>query len=178
MSRKSNNSTQQSSKRSHDETISAERPCIEINGKGLPEINEFNLGLETFVSPISPHDFMNTFFRKKALCIHSDNGTGRISKLVGESYSSLDINTLFKTTSSDNVFIWLGKKKSIINESASSSSTKKKVIIPPLQSVEIEDADTATALHNAGHAAYCRAPLPLDRKFVDSFLKDTGLGLG
>lgn len=161
-----------SKKRPHDDITPSNEttPCLELYADDAPSLNELNLGLDNFVYPLSGDAFMDDFFRNRAVCIHS-RGIDRITSLIEDSFSNLDVNTLFKSTASDNVFIWLGKKK------AETPKNIKKVL-PPLQSIEIEDPDAATALHNAGHAAYCRAPLPLDRRFVDSFLQDTALGLG
>lgn len=117
-------------------------------------INDPNL-LEQMVAPSTC--FFTCIFRKKALCIHND--PSRVANIITAMHN-LDTTAILNDTSSDHVFIWLKQPDGKIS------------------SLEIQDVDQAIALHNVGHATYCRAPPSVEQPLVYNMLRGTGLGCG
>lgn len=115
---------------------------------------------EDMISPMPPNVFLDYCFRKRALHISPSNEARRIQPIV-QAMGNLDPSYILQETSSDNVFVW------ILN------SKQKKI-----SSVEIDNVDTAVALHQAGHATYCRAPPDVEQPMVAQLLRGTGMGCG
>lgn len=126
--------------------------------------------LDDMLNPLTKEEFLNNYFRKDAVLISRSRQphhtrTDLVSKICDDYLFNLDVHQIFTETSSDNVFLWLRP----------TDATDKKT----LNSVEIQDPDTAYALHVSGsHSAYCRAPPILEQHLVNSLLRATGLGGG
>ena len=101
-----------------------------------------------------------------------------------EQLFDLDPGSILRSTSSENIFVWLRSSGSEDAAAAASrarlGSSREQQDSPSglIHSIEVPDAETALALYNAGHATYCRAPESLERHLVSSLLADTGLGCG
>jgi hypothetical protein len=115
---------------------------------------------EDMISPMPPNVFLDYCFRKRALHISDSYQARRIQPIV-QAMGDLDPFYILQETSSDNVFVWI------------SNSKHKKI-----SSVEIDNVDTAVALHRAGHATYCRAPPDVEQPMVAQLLRGTGMGCG
>jgi hypothetical protein len=104
------------------------------------------------------HIFLEKYFRECAVFVPSqiENRFAFLEELL----YNLDPVSILRNTSSDAIFVWLKTDSGLVN------------------SIEVADADTAIALHNAGHATYCRAPPSVEQHLVSSLLTDTGLGCG
>lgn len=127
-------------------------PVLNINSESL---------FSNIIHPIPPFLFMDLCFRKKALHIISSSQEERIQPIV-EAMNNLDPSYILQETSSDNVFVWILDKE-----------TGK------IQSVEINNVETAIALHTkGGHATYCRAPPDVEQPMVANMLRGTGMGCG
>ena len=123
--------------------------------------------LENMLYPLSVSSFLSTCFRKKAVHISSNNAD-RAKDIIENYMFNLDSRKIFEETSSDSVFLWIPSKE----------ETNSK-ISQPLQSIEIQDPNTAHILHTcSNYASYCRAPPELEQPLVSTMLRDVGLGLG
>lgn len=125
-------------------------PVLDISSSSL---------FDNIIHPVLPSDFMETCFRRKALHV-SSTGPTRVQSIV-HAMDNLDPASILRDTSSDNVFVWILDKQ------------HRKI-----QSIELENADTAIALHSAGHATYCRASPQVEQPMVASLLRGTGIGCG
>ena len=111
------------------------------------------------IHPIPPNVFLQHVFRKKALHVSEEHGTERIQSICAN-MNNLDPSFLLRETSSDNVFIWILDKQQ-----------------NKIQSVEIDNVETAIALHKAGHATYCRAPPNVEQHMVANLLRGDRNGM-
>jgi hypothetical protein len=161
--------------------------------------------LQDLLHPLTPQEFMTQDFRRRAVHVkgsirldHAENANmnsssvgesrNRFHPIIKEGMHNLDTLELLKQTSSDSIFVWLAAPNDTQSKSRSQNDTKpmrealpKTTAYPnPLvQSIELPDAQTAFALHQAGgHALYCRAPPPVEQVLVAKLLRDTGLGCG
>ena len=125
----------------------------------LQEPIQSAVSLELLLSPLSPDVFLRQCFRQCAVHIPGLNGSERFGPLITHLYD-LDPASLFRHTSSDNVFVWLKQANGLIH------------------SVEVPDPETALALYRCGHSTYCRAPPHVEHHLVSALLNDTGLGCG
>jgi len=133
--------------------------------------------LETLLYPLSPSLFLSSCFRKKAVHIRSNN-PNRAKEISSKYMFDLDSRQIFEETSSDNVFLWIPAARTC-TPSQSNSKDKKEGTAKALQSIEIQDPQTAHVLHiSSNYASYCRAPPELEQPLVSLMLRDTGLGLG
>ena len=124
--------------------------------------------LEKMIYPLEPSVFLSTCFRNKAVHISSKN-KGRADDISANYMFGLDSKQIFEETSSDSVFLWIPPKQT--DEGSGSGKG--------LQSIEIQDPNTAQILHkNSNYASYCRAPPELEQPMVSNLMKDVGLGLG
>ena len=121
--------------------------------------------LDDMLFPLPAGTFLGGHFRTDAVHV-SRRGLGAagaaelVSGIVGRLYG-LDRREVFAETASEAVFLWLAGPGGA------------------LDSVEVADPDACAALQAAGgHAAYCRAPPPLERSLVSSLLRATGMGGG
>lgn len=130
--------------------LDVDAPVLDISSSSL---------FVDIIHPVSPSDFMETCFRRKALHASSANPT-RVQSII-HAMDNLDPASILRNTSSDNVFVWILDQQ------------HRKI-----QSIEIENAETAIALHSAGHATYCRASPQVEQPMVASLLRGTGIGCG
>jgi hypothetical protein len=159
-----------------------------------PDSNEL---LTNMLHPLQPSTFLHHHFRKDAVHIqrHNHRSQDQVEQMVHDICHNylfgLDVQQIFRETSSENVFLWLHHpptSTSPSNDPCNDSKVPSKAIAtsattptqtPTLNSVEISDPDTAYALHQSGlHSAYCRAPPILEQHLVSSLLRTTGLGGG
>eukprot|EP00934_Nitzschia_sp_Nitz4_P007713 Nitzschia sp. Nitz4//scaffold11_size288233//130335//132095//NITZ4_000771-RA/size288233-processed-gene-0.163-mRNA-1//1//CDS//3329534065//7703//frame0 len=134
--------------------------------------------LDTLLYPLPGSEFLQKHLRQRA--VHCTCAPGneaqhaeRVRDLCKEMFD-LDVPSILRETSSDNVFLWL--RKSINDLPVSNKKHGERELI---QSIEISDVDTAVALHKiGGHATYCRAPPQVEQPLVSSLLRGTGLGCG
>ncbi|MGK3733386.1 MAG: hypothetical protein ACI90V_000222 [Bacillariaceae sp.] len=135
--------------------------------------------LERIVHPLSPRDFKSSCFRKKAVHIKS-NRKDRFRDINENYMFGLDPKQIFEETSSDSIFLWIPpppKEGSTTGDSSSSSSSSSSKV--GLQSIDIQDPNTAYILHTrSNYASYCRAPPELEQRLVSSMLRDVGIGCG
>ena len=141
----------------------------------LPDITPSSKDLlESLLFPLSPRDFKSTCFRKKAVHITSNRKDRALD--ISENYMfGLDSKRIFEETSSDSIFLWIPSNDDNTSETSASNSKGQK----SLQSIDIEDPNTAHILHtHSNYASYCRAPPELEQQLVSKMLRNTGLGLG
>ena len=139
------------------------------------DITISNISLEKVIYPLGRSDFLAKCFRQKAVHVTNNHGnTNRISDLIAGMYS-LDIPSILRNTSSDNIFVWIGNTNMEEDSEAKTNNKDEST----LQSIEIEDPETAYKLFkHGGHAIYCRAPPDVEQPLVASILAGTGLGCG
>ena len=124
--------------------------------------------LEDLLYPLLPSSFLSSCFRKKAVHVRSNNAN-RAKEISSKYMFDLDPRQIFEETSSDSVFLWIKNKSEENNQQTT----------PTLQSIELQDPQTAHVLHtSSNYASYCRAPPELEQPLVSLMLRDTGLGLG
>lgn len=139
---------------------------------------------------IPPDVFLTSIFRKQAAhitCIDSSQDEihrkTRVGALCNEMYD-LDIETILRESSSENIFLWL---RDFRNGTPAQATGEQEVGIPEktqkpgalIRQIEVPDVETAMALYKtAGHATYCRAPPKVEQSLVASLLQATGLGCG
>jgi hypothetical protein len=145
-------------------------PDIKVSSQNL---------LEAMMYPLSPQDFKSTCFRKKAVHIRSDR-SDRARDISMNYMFGLDSRQIFEETSSDSIFLWIpsssSKNQSDGDADGNGDDPKSEKC---LQSIDIQDPNTANILHqNSNYASYCRAPPELEQPLVSSMLRDVGLGLG
>ena len=130
--------------------------------------------LESILHPLSPQTFKSTCFRKKAVHIHSDREE-RVHDINTNYLFGLNPKRIFEETSSDSIFLWIpssGKRK---HSSSNETSNVREV----LQSIDVQDPNTAYILHtHSNYASYCRAPPELEQVLVSSMLRELCFGLG
>ncbi len=84
----------------------------------------------------------------------------------------LNPRQILSETSSDHCFVWIAQQQGGADSQRRPSARKL------ISSIEMQDASAAAALHDAGHATYCRAPPELEQLLVSRLLADTGMGCG
>jgi len=140
----------------------SEKPVIVLENQG--EFRALNISSETLftdmIHPIPKEAFMEHFFRNRALHISDPRGAERIQSIIA-AMDNLNPSSILQETSSDNVFVWILDKQ-----------------LRKIQSIEIDNVETAIALHTAGHATYCRAPPQVEQPMVANMLRGTGMGCG
>eukprot|EP00980_Cylindrotheca_fusiformis_P023426 scaffold10476_cov142-Cylindrotheca_fusiformis.AAC.1 len=143
--------------------------------KPSPPISLFP-DLDDLMYPLTGGEFLEDFFRKKAVHVTCQEGREkehaeqRVSGLIDEMFG-LDPEMILRETSSENIFLWLQGK--------GGSKSKLETDSRQIRSIEVADVETALSLHNIGkHATYCRAPPNVEQRLVASLLKATGLGCG
>ena len=140
--------------------------------------------LDDLMFPMPSKAFLESCFRKKAVhitCEHGNEEEHAEKRVTGlrEEMCGLDPETILRETSSDNIFLWLRKKGSLLGRNNDAANKTKHHNNDLIQSIAVSDVDTAIALHKtAGHATYCRAPPRVEQKLVASLLRATGLGCG
>jgi hypothetical protein len=154
---------------------------LDANNDEMPDISLSTPNiLENLLYPLPPSLFLSSCFRKKAVHIKSNNAN-RAKEISSKYMFDLDSRQIFEETSSDNVFLWIPSTSCTPSQSSSNSKDKKEgtTKAKALQSIEIQDPQTAHVLHiSSNYASYCRAPPELEQPLVSLMLRDTGLGLG
>lgn len=151
--------------------------------------------LDSLLYPLEGNVFLKNHLRQKAVHItcHEEwnelHATTRVTELCQE-MCHLNVESILRETSSDNIFIWLRRPPEQSHDQRSKNgksggSNKRNNLRNKqqekdlIQSIEISDVDTAIALYNVGgHATYCRAPPKVEQSLVSSLLRATGLGCG
>jgi len=87
-------------------------------------------------------------------------GIHRIATITNTLFD-LNIEEMLASTASDRIHVWL---------SAAHKSDSQ------MESITIEDPQTASKLYNSGHSLYCRAPADLESEVVPRFLSELGFG--
>lgn len=190
------------SKRSKVDKIAIESPLSHVEERKLDYSKPRN-ELPTSISltptiedlmggQISSDEFLTSIFRKRAAhitCVESSQDEIhrkiRVEALCKEMHN-LDVEALLRTTSSENIFLWLRESRSkcpdarLEGEPQKVSSSKlARTSDSLIRSTEISDPDEAFILHKTrGHATYCRAPPKVEQNLVSSLLKAIGLGCG
>jgi len=182
---------QNSRRKKAKESVDDESPVVCIcrstkDGTYDEDIEDIHLAydeelLSKFVYPMSTKDFLGRIFRKRAL--HISNGLPEHSmkwmdEIVNDGLFGLEVQSILKETSSDQVFVWI-----CTNDTKDATSSSKSDINPAMknryvQSIDVDDPDHAYTLYRAGHATYCRAPPTVEQPLVASMLRGTGLGCG
>ena len=139
----------------------------EANSEGFSLEDDAPL-LPQLLSPLDSSVFIEHYFRKCAVHVQGNSPT-RFDNVLNEFLSNP--SQIFEQTASENIFVWL----QVPLGNPKGSGKKRKSLI---HSMEVEDAETALALHQAGHSTYCRAPPPLEQALVQALLTDTNLGGG
>jgi len=113
--------------------------------------------LQTLLGPqLKSIDFMKDHFQSRA--VHVKGPAERFSNILE---TMGDVSQIFESTSSeDGIFVWI-------------VTDNRKI-----QSLTVEDVDSALALHQAGHATYCRASEEVEQALVPALLQDTNMGCG
>uniref|UniRef100_A0A7S4EQQ4 JmjC domain-containing protein n=1 Tax=Pseudo-nitzschia australis TaxID=44445 RepID=A0A7S4EQQ4_9STRA len=143
----------------------------------LPDITPSSKDLlESLLFPLTPRDFKSTYFRKKAVHITSNRKDRALD--ISENYMfGLDSKRIFEETSSESIFLWIASNDDNTSETSASNSNSNGQ--KSLQSIDIEDPNTAHILHtHSNYASYCRAPPELEQQLVSKMLRNVGLGLG
>ena len=160
------------------------------NKESVPSIS-LHPDLDSLLYPLKANVFLKNHFRQQAVHVtcqkewNDIHATTRVAQLCQE-MCHLNVESLLRETSSDNVFVWLRrqshdqKSKSgnngVNNNNNNIQKNQEKDLI---QSIEVSDVDTAIALYKiGGHATYCRAPPKVEQSLVSSLLRATGLGCG
>lgn len=99
--------------------------------------------------------FYSNVFRQQALYI---KGFPERHEKISMSLFDLDSRQIIEHTASDNCFVWIATPEG------------------RLRSMEVSDPATAHALHQAGHATYCRAPPDLESALVQALMVGPGRG--
>jgi hypothetical protein len=162
------------SKKIRDNLMDDDEPVFvqPILDKDVPTIS-LSPDLDELLYPLTGEDFLDNFFRKKAVHVScTAQHETRVSNLREEMFG-LDPEMILRESSSDNIFLWLLGKELIHNDNINENDKRL------IRSIEISNVDTAISLHKiAGHATYCRAPSNVEQSLVASLLKATGLGCG
>ena len=156
-----------------DPVLKIKIPSSIPSDEPLPPLTRSDMCLENLLYPLSKEQFLEHCFRKKAVHIDSSNNVtrdGRMNDLT-EGMFRLDTRKIIEETSSDNIFVWLVDKSPL--------SSKKDGPQKLVQSIQMEDPNSAFQLHTIGnHALYFRAPPDVEQPLVSQMLASTGLGCG
>ena len=128
------------------------------------------LTLDALLHPLSKEDFLRRHFRQRCVVIRG-GGAERASSLFPAA-SAGDVEEVVENTASERVMAWVrtgGTVRAMDGLPPSRGTTAR--------SVDVDDPRSAIALHQAGHALYCRAPPAIEEALVNAFLKETSLGL-
>ena len=147
------------------------------DGKKVLQLT-LNSKLDDYLYPLTKEEFLSKYLRKRAVHITTTTKSAtkshperRVSQLCKEMFD-LNVEQILRETSSDNVFVWLLPKDKKVQDDDNTSNNL-------IQSIELDNVDTAIALYKIGHhATYCRAPPKVEQTLVAQFLRDTGLGCG
>jgi hypothetical protein len=149
-------------------------PLLRLDGSVAPTLDATStvlpMTLERAIYPLSLETFVTGLFRKKAVHIKkANNSVGGDPGLVAAMYN-LNVPSILKHTSSNNVFVWVMQQHQQQGKHSGSNV---------IQSIEMDDPEHAYKLYKyGGHALYCRAPPEVEQPLVASFLAETGLGCG
>mmetsp|Transcript_59702 Transcript_59702/g.71120 ORF Transcript_59702/g.71120 Transcript_59702/m.71120 type:complete len:83 (+) Transcript_59702:242-490(+) len=70
--------------------------------------------LDNILHPMSVNDFLANDFKKKAVHVSTKSDKKKASKRISmllEAMYDRDVNSIFKESSSENIFVWLPEKK-------------------------------------------------------------------
>ena len=161
-----------------DPVLKIKIPSFNSSDEQPPPLNRSTMCLETLLYPLSKEQFFYHCFRKKAVHIDSSSNIGRDGRMKDliKGMCCLDIRKIIEETSSDNIFVWLVDRTSQKSSlSSKKDGTQKKLV----QSIQMEDPNSAFQLHTIGnHALYFRAPPDVEQPLVSQMLASTGLGCG
>ena len=128
------------------------------------------LTLGALLHPLSKDDFLRQHFRQRCVVIRG-GGAERAAALFPAA-SAGDVEEVVENTASERVMAWVrtgGTVRTMAGLPPSRGTTAR--------SIDIDDSRSAVALHEAGHALYCRAPPAIEETLVNALLKETSLGL-
>ena len=128
------------------------------------------LTLDALLHPLSKDDFLRQHFRQRCVVIRG-GGAERAATLFPAA-SAGDVEEVVENTASERVMAWVrtgGTVRTMDGLPPSRGTTAR--------SVDVDDPRSAVALHQAGHALYCRAPPGIEEALVNALLKETSLGL-
>ena len=128
------------------------------------------LTLDALLHPLSKDDFLRQHFRQRCVVIRG-GGAERASSLFPAA-SAGDVEEVVENTASERVMAWVrtdGTVRTMDGLPPSRGTTAR--------SIDVDDPRSAIALHQAGHALYCRAPPAIEETLVNALLKETSLGL-
>ena len=128
------------------------------------------LTLDALLHPLSKDDFLRQHFRQRCVVIRG-GGAERAATLFPAA-SAGDVEEVVEHTASERVMAWVrtgGTVRTMDGLPPSRGTTAR--------SVDVDDPRSAVALHEAGHALYCRAPPGIEETLVNALLKETSLGL-
>jgi hypothetical protein len=128
------------------------------------------LTLDALLHPLSKDDFLRQHFRQRCVVIRG-GGAERAATLFPAA-SAGDVEEVVENTASERVMAWVrtgGTVRTMDGLPPSRGTTAR--------SIDVEDPRSAVALHQAGHALYCRAPPGIEETLVNALLKETSLGL-
>lgn len=171
--REAEKQTGSSKKRRTRHSCSADCPVLVVHSepKDSPPIS-LCPELDDLLYPLTGKDFMESFFREKAVHItcrkgkETDHAEQRVSGLSQEMFG-LDPEMILRESSSESIFLWLQGKEN--------KNTNGKADGKLIRSIEVADVETAICLHKiAKHATYCRAPPNVEQSLVASLLRATG----
>ena len=113
------------------------------------------LTLDALLLPLSKDDFLRQHFRQRCVVIRG-GGAERAATLFPAA-SAGDVEEVVENTASERVMAWVrtgGTVRTMDGLPPSRGTTAR--------SVDVDDPRSAVALHEAGHALYCRAPPGID----------------
>ena len=128
------------------------------------------LTLDALLHPLSKEDFLRRHFRQRCVVIRG-GGAERAAALFPAA-SAGDVEEVVENTASERVMAWVrtgGTVRTMDGLPPSRGTTAR--------SIDVDDPRNAMALHEAGHALYCRAPPAIEETLVNALLKETSLGL-
>ena len=128
------------------------------------------LTLDALLHPLSKDDFLRQHFRQRCVVIRG-GGAERAAALFPAA-SAGDVEEVVENTASERVMAWVrtgGTVRTMDGLPPSRGTTAR--------SIDVDDPRNAVALHEAGHALYCRAPPAIEEALVNALLKETSLGL-
>ena len=128
------------------------------------------LALDALLHPLSKDAFLRQHFRQRCVVIRG-GGAERAATLFPAA-SAGDVEEVVEHTASERVMAWVrtgGTVRTMDGLPPSRGTTAR--------SVDVDDPRSAVALHEAGHALYCRAPPGIEESLVNALLKETSLGL-
>ena len=117
------------------------------------------LTLDALLHPLSKDEFLRQHFRQRCVVIRG-GGAERAAPLFPAA-SAGDVEEVVENTASERVMAWVrtgGTVRTMDGLPPSRGTTAR--------SIDVADPRSAVALHDAGHALYCRAPPGIEETLV------------